>query len=357
MIFIASKLDTRAVIAAQVLGALGLFALDVLTPPGIADGIGYPIVLVLCLWVPGRKYLIGWTLATCALTVLGVFFSSAMGPAEASFVNRLLAICSIFIVAILINGRQSDLHKFELLAQEAHAASHAKSEFLANMSHELRTPLNAIIGFSEIVAGELFGPIGARRYVEYAEDIHTSGILLLSIISDVLDLSKIEAGQRQLSESMVELHDAAESSLRLVRGRAENGRVRIVSGIARNTVPRVFADERAVKQILLNLLSNAVKFTPEGGRVAVGAELRTDGSLAVSVDDSGIGIAPENIPRALAPFSQVDTSSSRSHEGTGLGLSLVKSLIELHGGTLELESELGKGTLATVIFPAARVRA
>ena len=160
-----------------------------------------------------------------------------------------------------------------------------------------------------------------------------------------------------MSESLVDLYDAAESSLRLVRGRAENGGVRLVNGIARDGVPRLQADERAVKQILLNLLSNAVKFTPEGGRVAVGAELRGDGSLAISIDDTGIGIAAENIPRALAPFSQVDSSLSRRYEGTGLGLPLVKSLIELHGGTLELESEEGKGTLATIIFPADRVRA
>ena len=227
---VASRIDTRAVIAVQVVGALGLFALDVLTPPGVVGGMGYPIVLVLCLWVPGRKYLTRWALATCALTVLGAFFPPEHALDEPSIINRALAICSIVVVTALIRGRQSNVEKFQHLAEEAREANQAKSDFLANMSHELRTPLNAIIGFSELITGKMFGPISAR-YVEYAQDIHASGTHLLSIVSDVLDLSKIEAGQRSLSTSVVDLYEAAKSSLRLVRGRAENGRIRLVNGV------------------------------------------------------------------------------------------------------------------------------
>ncbi len=241
-------------------------------------------------------------------------------------------------------------------AFEAARANSTKSEFLAHMSHELRTPLNAIIGFSEIVAGELFGPIETRRYVEYAGDIHSSGVHLLSIINDILDLAKIEAGRRELSEGVIDLQETAAAALRLVRGRAENGNIRLVNDISRGNVPLLQADERAVKQMLLNLLSNAVKFTPKGGLVVVSAELRANRSLAVTVSDTGIGIAPENIPRALAPFGQVDNTVSRSTEGTGLGLPLVNALMDLHGGRFELESDVGNGTRATLVFPADRVR-
>ena len=246
--------------------------------------------------------------------------------------------------------------QYRRAAFEAARANSTKSEFLAHMSHELRTPLNAIIGFSEIVTGELFGPIERRRYVEYAQDIHSSGVHLLSIINDILDLAKIEAGRRELTDNVVFLHDAAAAALLLVRGRAENGEISLVNKIVPGSVPLLQADERAIKQMLLNLLSNAVKFTPKGGRITIGAELRADGSLAASVSDTGVGIAPENIPRALAPFGQIENAAARATaEGTGLGLPLVKSLMELHEGTLELESEVGKGTRATIVFPPNRV--
>ena len=240
--------------------------------------------------------------------------------------------------------------------EQAESANRAKSEFLANMSHELRTPLNAIIGFSDILSGELLGPIGLRRYAEYAKDIQESAQHLLSLITDILDLSKIEAGQCKLSETAVDLSQIAATALRLIQDRASKSRVKLVNTLTR-ALPYVTADERSVKQMMVNLLNNGVKFTPEGGEVTLTAELRADGSLAFTVSDTGIGIAQNDIPRALAPFTQIDSALSRRFEGTGLGLPLVKSLIELHGGKLELTSTLGLGTQAAVIFPTTRVRA
>ena len=231
----------------------------------------------------------------------------------------------------------------------ANEASRSKSEFLANMSHELRTPLNAIIGFSEALQNELFGPVGSPRYREYAEDIHDSGVHLLTLINDILDLSKIEAGHFKLHEDEADLNPIVSSALRLVHHRAEK------AGISLNCVLpdpplTVVVDERALKQVLINLLTNAVKFSNTGSAVTVSAGLRSD-SLRISVADRGIGMEVDDIPRALAPFSQLDGTLSRSHEGTGLGLPLAKHLTELHGGTLSIESAPDIGTTVHVDLP------
>jgi PAS domain S-box-containing protein len=237
--------------------------------------------------------------------------------------------------------------------EQAELANRAKSEFLANMSHELRTPLNAIIGFSEIIGGEIFGPLGDRRYGEYAIDIHDSGNHLLQIINDILDLAKIEAGQHELQEQPVEVAQVIESCLRLIAGRATKAGVSVEVELPAPIT--VNADQRKLKQILINLLSNAVKFTGDGGRVAIGARLDAEGTFVLSVRDDGIGIKAELLETVLAPFAQADGSLTRSREGTGLGLPLVKALTELHGGTLAIESEDGLGTTVTVRLPAARV--
>jgi len=237
---------------------------------------------------------------------------------------------------------------------ELAAANRAKSEFLANVSHELRTPLNAIIGFSEIILGEMFGPLGSGRYRDYLSDIRDSGNHLLGVINDILDLSKIEAGRMQVIEQPVELAPTIDTILRMVEERAKANRIAIEVALP-GKPPCVLADERLVKQILINLMSNAVKFTPAGGRITVGAALQADGGIAISVADTGIGIPAEDLPMVCSPFWQIDRGLNRKFEGTGLGLSLCKRMAELHGGRLELQSELGKGTTVTLHLPKRRV--
>lgn len=238
--------------------------------------------------------------------------------------------------------------------EQADFANRSKSEFLANMSHELRTPLNAIIGFSEIIKDQLFGAVGQPQYVEYARDIYDSGDLLLSLINDILDMSKIEAGKRALSESVIDIEHTVKSVVRLVAARAKAGRLHLNVKVPRD-LPALRGEEKAIKQILTNLLTNAIKFTPEGGTVTLTAEADDYGRMIVKVQDTGIGMKPEEIPVALAPFGQIESVLSRKNQGTGLGLPLTKALIELHEGSLEIDSEAGKGTTAIVVFPSSRV--
>ncbi|HUC60717.1 MAG TPA: PAS-domain containing protein [Alphaproteobacteria bacterium] len=237
---------------------------------------------------------------------------------------------------------------------QAELASRTKSEFLANMSHELRTPLNAIIGFSEIMKNELFGPIGNTNYADYARDIHESGIHLLSVINDILDVSKAEAGKIELHEEEVDVGQIVEASIRYVRDRATALKVRLENELPEG-LPTVRVDPLRLKQVLLNLLSNSVKFTPEGGDVTVSGGVSPAGEFVLAIVDTGIGIAPEDMARVLEPFGQVDSTMHRRYEGTGLGLPLAKALVELHGGTLALDSKVGVGTTVTVRLPKERV--
>ncbi len=238
--------------------------------------------------------------------------------------------------------------------QQAEAANRAKSAFLANMSHELRTPLNAVIGFAEIIEADRSGNLSVEKYREYAADIAKSGRHLLGIINDVLDLSKIEAGQFELVEEIVDLADVVQDSLDIVGLSAERAGIDLKSEMTPE-LPRVRADPRALRQILLNLLANAIKFTETGGQVTLEAECEVDGAMRMRVRDTGIGMAEDDIVRALTPFSQLDQTLSRRYEGTGLGLPLSKSLTELHGGSLEIESDIGVGTSVSVRLPAHRV--
>jgi PAS domain S-box-containing protein len=232
-------------------------------------------------------------------------------------------------------------------------ANRAKSEFLANMSHELRTPLNAIIGFSEILKNEIFGAIGQDSYKEYARDIHESGKKLLTVINEILDISKIEAGNRHLNEQVVDIYAVLEAALKLLDNKVKANNLIVVNAL--KDVPKIVAEELAIKQILLNLLSNAIKFTPSGGRVTITNQLDADGSLRIAITDTGIGIEEGDIGKALSAFGQIDNSFNRAGAGTGLGLTLAHALVKLHEGKLEIFSQKGIGTTVTIVLPADRV--
>ena len=233
---------------------------------------------------------------------------------------------------------------------EAETANASKTAFLANMSHELRTPLNAILGFSEIIAQECFGPTGSPRYKEYAGDIHSSGAHLLSLINDLLDVAKIEAGKMEIQPEPLEAKRTFDLALKLISAKARERRQQL-SITVDSSAPPLFADERALKQILINLVSNAVKFTPEGGHIEVLGTAARGGGFQISVQDNGPGIPREKLDRIFTPFNQVDNRYDRQAGGTGLGLALIRGLAELHGGRAWLESEPGKGCCAYVVLP------
>jgi signal transduction histidine kinase len=234
----------------------------------------------------------------------------------------------------------------------AEAANRTKSEFLANMSHELRTPLNAVIGFSEMIKVEMFGPV-SERYRGYATDIFNSGSHLLELINEILDLSKLEAGQFELTEEDVDLAEMILACLHLVEAQAQKSKIRISTALDPE-VRLIRADDRRMRQILINLLSNAVKFTPEGGKIRVSSFLKNDG-LAIEVSDTGIGIAAEDMAKVMTSFGQVESKISRKYEGSGLGLPLAKHLVELHGGTMTIESQVDVGTTVTIVLPSDRI--
>ena len=238
--------------------------------------------------------------------------------------------------------------------QEADVANRAKSELMANMSHELRTPLNAIIGFSSTIREEVFGPVGHEKYREYIDDISSSGQHLLDLISDILDVSAIEAGKLELHEEELDIRELAQSAIRLVLHRAHEGGVNLELDVC-ITDKKLNADPRRMKQILLNLLSNAVKFTPEGGVVTLTFDCDGEKHMLIKVHDTGVGMTAEELYKAMSPFGQVGNDSSTRHEGTGLGLPLCKGLVELHGGTLQINSSKTNGTEAIVTLPAERL--
>lgn len=295
-----------------------------------------------------------------AITVLIVALAFAGSAVDSHLADRAVKEAEklrIYVAELEDTKRKLEITSRDLLVALGAAASadQAKSQFLATMSHELRTPLNAILGFSEIMAAETFGPLGSARYKDYADDILKSGKHLLSLINDVLDFTRVDAGALQLNEETVDIADAIGDTVRMIEAQAKAGGVRLHVGTA-GALPHIRADHRRVRQVLLNLLSNAVKFTPPGGQVRVTSAVE-DGALVIRVSDTGIGIAAEDIPTVLERFGQIDSDLARKYEGTGLGLPLTKCLMEYHDGSLEIDSTKGRGTTVSILFPAGRVLA
>jgi signal transduction histidine kinase len=315
--------------------------------------------------IDGVKRLISYRANNSMPLVVSVGFASSVVYEDAWLRTLSHGLIALLLSFALIIATRMMLRALERRAQteldllkakeRAEVASRAKSEFLANMSHELRTPLNAVIGFADMIAWQHFGPVGAPRYLEYAQHIRQSGTHLLQIISDILDLAKIEASRIELEETAIKINEVLGACQTLMATRASQGDVS-VNAEASPDLPRLFADPLRVKQILLNLLSNAVKFSPRGGVVRMAAAVAGDGGLAITIADEGCGMSPSELMRAFEPFRQVGSEIARRTEGTGLGLPLAKRLVELHGGVLEIDSTPGRGTTATVRFPASRVR-
>lgn len=249
--------------------------------------------------------------------------------------------------------RSAEIARTAMLTAEA--ASRAKTVFLANMSHELRTPLNAIIGFSEMIGHQCFGPVGNSRYSEYADNILGAGRHLLELVNDILDIARIEAGQIDLREDIVDLAACARHSVAIVEPMAADRGLTLKAAIP-DGLPPFWGDETKLRQILLNLLSNAAKFTPSGGTISLSLSGQEDGGVHVLVSDTGIGMSSDDIVQAMEPFGQVDSTLERKYEGAGLGLPITKALVEMHDGSVDVRSEPDVGTTIILRFPSSRLR-
>jgi two-component system cell cycle sensor histidine kinase PleC len=318
-------------------------------PAAFVAGMLPMIVGVTLLYAP---HLHGAALPTAALSigVIGYFLVVARRLHATASQNMSFQAEKDSLIAEL---EQAKLNSDEA-RRRAEGANLAKSRFLATMSHELRTPLNAVLGFSEVMKGELFGPHAVPAYKEYSSDIHASGQHLLMLINEILDLSRVEAGRYELKEEPVSLTGVVEECLRLLWLRIERRHL-VITEAMEPGLPRIWADERAVRQVTLNLLSNAIKFTPQGGSITIKVGWTRKGGQYLSIADTGPGIPPEEIPIVLSSFGRGTLAQKNAEEGTGLGLPIVKGLVELHGGEFRLNSTLRLGTEVIVIFPPERV--
>jgi two-component system, cell cycle sensor histidine kinase PleC len=309
-----------------------------------------PIALGLALFFIGRGTHVGYILGSTVL-VAEVFFIFVASRLYAADLASLMARAE---KESLIAELELARHQSDLARADAEKANVAKSRFLAQMSHELRTPLNAILGFSEVIKNEMFGALAVPAYKEYATDIHDSGGHLLALINEILDLSRIESGKQELNEEALTLAYICEDCHHLLRVRAKNKGVEIIEHYEEE-MPKLWADEKAVRQIILNLMSNAIKFTPKGGSVTLKAGWTASGGQYVAVKDSGMGIPEDEMADVLSNFGQGTNALKTAEQGTGLGLPIVQGLVGLHGGQFMLRSKVGVGTEAIALFPAERV--
>jgi cell cycle sensor histidine kinase DivJ len=328
-----------------------------------ADIVGKPISALFEEWTPQlaetQQQFIEWSIAENAPYVNEVRCRRQSGevfPAELSF-SRITIESDVLLISFWRDISERKVAQAELItaAEEAQAANLSKSTFLANMSHELRTPLNAIIGFTDLLIHEIHGPLGTPKYGEYIKDISESGAHLLQLVNDILDLSRIESGRYDLVLEPLSMSDVASSVTRQLSPLAQQGQLDFIDTVGTD-LPFIIADRRALRQVLYNLLSNAIKFTPPGGRVSLSAS-RLSAGVEVVVEDTGIGMPKEALPRLGNPFEQVASSYARAHGGAGLGLAITKKLIGLQNGTMTFDSELGVGSIFKVYFPSANILA